>query len=109
MIPNGYFDDTPSVSLELGRIVRNPFERNYSHFGSGYDYHPELTRSGARVLLARTALPVALVDAVYLGTYAITESYQLVVDKAPQHQRRGLWQMFAAGLTGSPMGGNIQF
>jgi hypothetical protein len=45
---------------------------------------------------------------LFLGTYAITQSFQKVVDRAPEAEQRGLWQMFAAGLTGGYSPGSIK-
>jgi hypothetical protein len=82
--------------------------------GSTYDLHPEHTRSGAAYIaraLGKKVVPSFVIyDTVYYGTHLITGLFDReVVSKAPEAEQQGLWQMFAAGLTGSPMGGNIKF
>lgn len=66
------------------------------------------------MMLARIAIPFApAVVASAKASDIILDAYQaVVIDSLPEqreHEERSWWQFWSAGLTGFPMGGNIQF
>lgn len=86
----------PGMRAPHGQWVRGSGTSSHARFGHPghiYSMRPDLTRMGAGVGFATTA-PIW---APVLLAVANTE----VIRRAPQEQQRGMWQMFASGLTGT--------
>ena len=76
---------------------------HYTTEGGGtYSSRPDLTRSGHAVVGGRAAVVAAPVGVAVVGAHVIhTQFDEKVVQNAPEEERRGLWQMFSSGLTGT--------
>jgi hypothetical protein len=93
-------NENPNLSVGMraphGQWVRGsgtPSHARYGHPGHIYSMRPDLTRMGLGVGLTATIpvwAPVALAAANFE-----------VIERAPEERQRGLWQMFASGLTGT--------
>jgi hypothetical protein len=72
----------------------------------GYRTYPELSRAGpgAYYVLATAVAGTVL----FGGTVVVTNQFQKIVDRAPEAEQPGLWQMLAAGLTGGFSPGSIK-
>jgi hypothetical protein len=69
-----------------------PF-REQGRMGHSYSRMPHLTRNGAMVVLGRS-WPVLVPATLAAANFAVIES-------APREQRKGRYQMFSSGLTGT--------
>lgn len=85
------------------KVTEPKVPTHYTTPGGGmYSSRPDLTRSGSGVLAGRAAQQSAPVVVAVVGAHVITSQYdQRVVQKVPEHERSGFWQMFASGLTGT--------
>ena len=77
---------------------------HYTTEGGGtYSARPDLTRAagpGTYNVIGFIALTVGV---VYTSA-VIIESYGILVEKAPAHERPGMWKTFSQGLTGTGVG-----
>jgi len=77
---------------------------HYTTEGGGYySARPDLTRSGGIGTYNSLGF-IALTVGVIYATAVIMESYDSVVQKAPAHERPGMWRTFSQGLTGTGVG-----
>jgi len=77
---------------------------HYTTEGGGYySARPDLTRAGGPGTYTAMGF-IALTLAVTYTSAVIVESYSSVVEKAPEHERSGMWRTFSQGLTGTGVG-----
>ena len=99
--------DTFHINRQFGgpnyRVIGEAPRTHYTTEGGGhYSARPDLTRSGGSVIAGRAARQVAPVATGLVGAHVFHSKFdEHVVQKAPEHERRGFWQMFASGLTGT--------
>ena len=73
--------------------------------GGTYQLRPELSRPGMQIVAGRMATFVAPVAISVVVADAIVADYATyVVERAPEHQRKGMWQTYAQMLTGTGIG-----
>ncbi len=73
--------------------------------GGTYQLRPELSRPGMQIVAGRMATFVAPVAISVVVADAIVADYATyVVDRAPEHQRKGMWQTYSQMLTGTGIG-----
>jgi len=92
-------EDTPGLHMKAphGQWVRGVGTPEYARYGHPehiYSMRPDLTRSGRLVFAGKFVSPL-LVPVVLAGANVA------VIRNAPQERQRGMWQMFASGLTGT--------
>lgn len=67
--------------------------REPGRMGHSYVRHHHLTRNGTMILISRYS-PMFVPATLAAANVA-------VIQKAPKEQRKGMWQMFSSGLTGT--------
>ena len=99
--------DTFHINRQFGgpnyRVIGEAPRTHYTTEGGGhYSARPDLTRSGGSVIAGRAAIMGSPVAAAVVGAHAITTQFDdKIIQKSPEHERSGLWQMFSSGLTGT--------
>lgn len=104
-----YGSDTSSQLTGLGmqapkgmRVIETHVRHPHNRMGHLYQMHPELTRPGLPVFLSPAAIPAAVVLGSIVGAEITTDAYEsMVIDRAPEHEKRSFWQVFSSGLTGT--------
>jgi len=91
-------EETPGLHMKAphGQWVRGVGTPEYARFGHPdhvYSMRPDLTRSG-RIITFGYVAPL-LTPVVLAGANVA------VIRNAPVERQRGMWQMFASGLTGT--------
>lgn len=73
--------------------------------GGTYQLRPELSRPGMQIVAGRMATFVAPVAISVVVADAIVADYATyVVVRAPEHQRKSMWQTYSQMLTGTGVG-----
>ena len=85
---------------------RSPPQQTYTTGAGGtYQLRPEYSRPGMQIVAGRMATFVAPVAFSAVVADAIVADYATyVVDRAPEHQRKGMWQTYSQMLTGTGIG-----
>ena len=83
--------------------ARKPPTHYTTEGGGRYSARPDLTRAGGPGTYNALGFVALTVGVVYTSA-VIVESYGLVVEKAPEHERAGMWRTFSQGLTGTGVG-----
>ena len=83
--------------------ARKPPTHYTTEGGGRYSARPDLTRAGGPGTYNAIGF-IALTVGVTYTSAVIIESYGSVVEKAPAHERPGMWQTFSQGLTGTGVG-----
>ena len=92
--PNHFFMRAPSGQTVPGYGTPKPL---VSPFGPHYSMHPELSRPAIGMLMSQAAVPAAF----FVAPLVLFELNRAIIQDAPEHEQRGLWQMFSSGLTGT--------
>ena len=92
--PNHFFMRSPSGQTVPGYGTPKPL---VSPYGPHYSMHPELSRPAIGYIGSHFTGPMVLA----LPIIVLAEMNRMVIEDAPEHEQRGLWQMFASGLTGT--------
>jgi hypothetical protein len=107
------------LERELSELMEVVRPTSYTHYGApgprvppthyttegggSYSARPDLSRAGGPGTYNAIGFIALTVGVIYTSA-VIIQSYGFVVEKAPAHERPGMWQTFSQGLTGTGVG-----
>lgn len=84
------------------KVIDDPV-RPHPHNRPGHTYvmRPDLTRPGFPIVAGRAGVALAGPAAMFLTYPMLYQANEFVIERAPEEQQAGMWQMFSSALTGT--------
>jgi len=84
--------------------ARKPPTHYTTEGGGRYSLRPDLSRAGSGLSTYNALGFIALTIGVTYTSAVIVATYAAITEKAPEHERSGMWRTFSQGLTGTGVG-----